>query len=87
MSLKSPHDLKGTGTSFPNNRRLTVWTYFADFLHVVSGAIVNGVSHPALGDGLVFGSRRCAKNGNIWHRLTQLGSRDTYAACVCKRQQ
>lgn len=34
---------------------LTLWADFADFFHVVFGAVVDGVSHPALGNGLMFG--------------------------------
>lgn len=59
--------------------KLTFWANFADLYHVVPGAIVDGVSHPALGDGLVLGRRGCAENGDIGHGLTELGSRDTNA--------
>ena len=74
-------DLKGTQTLRRCVCFLTLGADFADFLHVVFGAVVDGMSYSAFGDGLVFGGWRRAKNGHIWHRLTQLGSSDTDPTC------
>lgn len=62
---------------------LTLWADFADFLHVVFGAVVDGVSYPALGNGLMFGGWCCAKNSHILHSLTQLGSSNTHTTYRC----
>lgn len=56
---------------------LTLRADFVDFLHVVFGAVVDGVSYATLGNGLVFGGWRRAKNSHIWHSPTQLGNSGT----------
>lgn len=66
---------------------LTLWADFANFFHVVFGAVVDGVSYSALCDGLMFGGRCGAENGHILHSLTQLGSSDTDTTCRCADQQ
>lgn len=94
MILKLSQAIKGVEIEYFLNTHclkawgfLTVWTDLADFFYIVSGAIVDGVGHSSLGNGLMFGSRCCAKNGHIWHSLTQLRSRDTNTTCMCEHQQ
>lgn len=67
------------------SRFLTLWADFADFFHVVFGAVVDGVSHSALGNGLVLGGRRRAENSHIWHSATQLGGGDANTTCSAAR--
>lgn len=62
---------------------LTIWANFADFSHIIFGAVVDGVSNATLADGFVFGSRRRAENGHILHCLTQLGSSNTHTTYRC----
>lgn len=62
---------------------LTLWADFADFLHVVFGAVVNGVSYATLCDGLMLGGGCCAKHSHILHRLTQLGSSNAHTTYRC----
>lgn len=49
----------------------------ADFLHVVLGAVVDGMRDSALADGLVLAGRRGAEHSHVLHRLAELGGCDT----------
>lgn len=60
---------------------LTFGADLADLLHVVLGAIVDGVRDSALGDGFVLAGRRRAKHGHVLHRLAQLSGGDADATC------
>lgn len=60
-------------------RFLTFRTELADLLHVVLGAIVDGVCDSALADGLVLAGRRRAEHGHVLHRLAQLSGGDADA--------
>lgn len=50
----------------------TFWTDLANFLHIVLGAIVDGMRDPTLTDGLMFACWRGAEHGHIFHSLAQL---------------
>lgn len=58
---------------------LTLGADLADFLHVVFGAVVDGVRDASLGDGLVLGGGRRAEHGDVLHGLAQLGDGDADA--------
>lgn len=60
---------------------LTFGADLADLLHVVLGAIVDGVRDSALGDSFVLAGRRRAKHGYVLHRLAQLSCGDANATC------
>lgn len=64
---------------------LTFGADLADFLHVVLGAIVDGVRDSALADGLVLAGRRRAKHGHVLHRLAQLSGGDAHTTCRPER--
>lgn len=59
---------------------LTFRTDLADFLHVVLGAIVDGMRDSALADGLMFAGRCSAEHGHVLHRLAQLSGCNAHAA-------
>lgn len=61
----------------------TLWADFAYFGYIVFGPVVDGMSYPALADGLVFGSWGSAEDGHILHGLTQLGHSDTHTTYRC----
>lgn len=65
---------------------LTLWADFLDFLHIVFGAVVDGVSYSTLGDDLMFGGRCRAEDSHILHSLTQLGGSDTHTTYRCAEQ-
>lgn len=58
---------------------LTFRTELADFLHVVLGAVVDGVRDSALADGLVLAGGGRAEHGHVLHRLAQLSGGDADA--------
>lgn len=64
---------------------LTFGADLADFLHVVLGAVVDGVRDSALTDGLVLAGRRRAKHSHVLHRLAQLSGGDANATCRSER--
>lgn len=64
---------------------LTFGADLADLLHVVLGAVVDGVRDSALGDGFVLAGRRRAKHGDVLHRLAQLSGGDANATCRPER--
>lgn len=66
---------------------LTFGADLADLLHVVLGAIVDGVCDSALGDGFVLAGRRRAEHGDVRHRLAQLSGGDANATCRPERVQ
>lgn len=63
----------------------TFGTDLAHFLHIVLGAIVDGMRDSALADGLVLAGRRRAEHGHILHRLAQLSGGDAHATCRRER--
>lgn len=65
---------------------LTFGTDLAHFLHVVLGAIVDGMRDSALTDGLVLAGRRRAEHGHVIHRLAQLSGGDAHATCRGERR-
>lgn len=60
---------------------LTFGADLADLLHVVLGAVVDGVRDSALADGLVLAGRRRAEHGHVLHRLAQLSGGDAHPTC------
>lgn len=59
---------------------LTFRTDLADLLHVVLGAIVDGMRDSTLADGLVLAGRCRAEHRHVRHRLAQLSGGDANAA-------
>lgn len=55
---------------------LTFRTELADFLHVVLGAVVDGMCDSTLADGLVLAGWRRAEHSYVLHRLAQLSGGD-----------
>lgn len=66
---------------------VTLWADFADLLHIVFGAVIDGVSNTSLNNDLMFRGRRCAEYSHILHGLTQLGSSDTHTTYRCAKKQ
>lgn len=60
---------------------LTFRTDLADFLHIVLGAIVDGMRDSALADSLVLAGRCRAEHGHVLHRLAQLSGGNAHATC------
>lgn len=60
---------------------LTFGTDLTDFLHIVLGAIIDGMRDSALTDRLVLAGRCRAEHGHILHRLAQLSGSDAHATC------
>lgn len=60
---------------------LTFGTDFTDLLHIVLGAIIDGMRDSALTDRLVLAGGCRAEHGHILHRLAQLSGGDAHAAC------
>lgn len=59
---------------------LTFGADLADLLHVVLGAIVDGMRDSTLADSLVLAGRRRAEHRHVRHRLAQLSGGDADAA-------
>lgn len=56
---------------------LTFRTDLADFLHIVLGAIVDGMRDSTLADGLVLAGGRRAEHSDVLHCLAQLSGCNT----------
>lgn len=55
----------------------TFWTDLANFLHIVLGAIVDGMCDSTLTDGLMFACWCGAEHGHIFHSLAELSGCNT----------